>query len=604
MKKVINIKTLDKILYLKQNAVNFSHKLFPVLSIFIFLTIIYQIGFDQKKDAILFFNTIYSIALIIFFIGYSLRIFSNIIGNSQKKGWIISDLLLFLVLAWILFVKYFIQSFDTISIFDVFISLEFILFTFIVIFFIETSKASLNFNKKNIEPPIIFAGSFLFLILMGTGLLLLPNATVNGIGLIDAFFTSTSAVCVTGLIVVDTATHFTLFGQIVILILFQTGALGVMTFSSFFGFFFRGNFTLENQIFMQDFINEDKISEIFKTLFKIISFTLFVELIGALLIYIFLDSAIIPEHSDQIFFSIFHAVSAFCNAGFSILTNGLYEEGVREMYNMHLIIAIIIILGGLGFPIIFNFFKYVKYVIISRFYYYTTNQPIAHKTRIVNVNSKIALYTTAVLLVAGFILYYIFEYNHTLSGLSTYGKIITAFFGSVTPRTAGFNTVDVGNLSMHTILIYLLLMWIGASPGSTGGGIKTTTFSVAILNVFSLGRAKDRVEAFRREITNESVRRAFAVIILSFLVIGLSVFFVTLFDPDKELYTVAFECFSAFSTVGLSLGITADLSDASKVVIIFTMFLGRVGTLTLLVGFLRNINTLNYRYPSESIFIN
>jgi Trk-type K+ transport system membrane component len=157
---------------------------------------------------------------------------------------------------------------------------------------------------------------------------------------------------------------------------------------------------------------------------------------------------------------------------------------------------------------------------------------------------------------------------------------------------------------MSTILIYLLLMWIGASPGSTGGGIKTTTFAVAILNAFSLGRAKNRVEAFRREINNESVRRAFAVMTFSFLVIGLSVFLVTFFDPEKPLTSVAFECFSAFSTVGLSLGITGDLSNESKIIITFTMFLGRVGTLTLLVGFLKNINTLDYRYPSESIFIN
>lgn len=591
---------MDRILYLKNKAVGFTDILLPIVSVITILAIIYDIGFDHENGDGSFLKIIYSTALIIFFFGYALRVFSNFIGSKNKKGWIFSDILLFIVLSWILAIKYLVS----VPLLAVFTSFEFLLFIFATIFLVEASKASLNLNKRNIEPPLIFAGSFLFVILIGTGFLLLPNATVNGITIIDALFTSTSAVCVTGLIVVDTATHFTLFGQIVILVLFQTGALGVMTFSSFFGFFFRGSFSYENQIFMQDFINEDKIGEIFRTLFKIIFFTLSVELIGAILIYIFLDAVIVSGQSDQIFFSVFHAVSAFCNAGFSILSHGLYEDGIREMYNIHLIIAFIIVLGGLGFPIIFNFFRFVKYALISRFLLYSQRKPIVHKTRIINVNSKIALYTTAILLTVGFFSFLVFENNHTLKGLSTYGKIVTAFFGTVTPRTAGFNTVDMGALSMSTVLIYLLLMWIGASPGSTGGGIKTTTFAVAILNTFSLGRAKDRVEAFRRQITNESVRRAFAVMTLSFLVIGISVFLVAFFDPEKPIISIAFECFSAFSTVGLSLGITGDLSEASKIVVALTMFIGRVGTLTLLVGFLKNINTLNYHYPQESIFIN
>lgn len=603
MKKINKIRLVDRLLHFKQNAVNLSHLLLPILSVIVVITIIYQIGFEQaEEEGVYIFSIIYTIASIVFFFGYALRVFSNLVGKANAKSWLIPDVLLFVALLWVLTIRYFLEI-DS-RLFNIFYSVEFLQILFISIFFIETSKASLDLNKKDLDPPLIFAGSFLFLILIGTGLLLLPNSTVNGITMIDALFTSTSAVCVTGLIVVDTATHFTLFGQIVILVLFQTGALGVMTFTSFFGFFFRGSFSFENQIFIQDFINEDKISEIFRTLFKIIFFTLSVEFIGAILVYFLVDTSVIPDQWDKIFFSIFHSVSAFCNAGFSILSNGLYEEGVREMYHVHLVLAFIIILGGLGFPIIFNFFRYVKYIILSRYHLYSSNTPIVHKTRIINVNSKLALYTTTSLLIIGFVTFLIFENNHTLKGLSTYGKIVTAFFGAVTPRTAGFNTVDMGALSMSTVLIYLLLMWVGASPGSTGGGIKTTTFAVAILNSFSLGRAKDRVEAFRREINNESVRRAFAVMTLSFLVIGISVFLVKYFDPQLPLVNVAFECFSAFSTVGLSLGITGELSNPSRIVIIFTMFLGRVGTLTLMVGFLRNIRTLNYHYPSESIFIN
>jgi Trk-type K+ transport system membrane component len=190
-----------------------------------------------------------------------------------------------------------------------------------------------------------------------------------------------------------------------------------------------------------------------------------------------------------------------------------------------------------------------------------------------------------------------------LAGLDGYGKFVTAFFGSVTPRTAGFNTVDMTQLALPTVLIYLILMWIGASPGSTGGGLKTTTFAVAVLNTLSIAKGKDRVEVFKRQIDPETVRKAFAVILLSFLVIGLGVFMVLFFNPELGILEVAFEVFSAFSTVGLSLGITAKLTTGSKLVVSIIMFLGRVGTLTVLVAFIRKTRSLRYKYPQEGVFI-
>ena len=211
--------------------------------------------------------------------------------------------------------------------------------------------------------------------------------------------------------------------------------------------------------------------------------------------------------------------------------------------------------------------------------------------------------STLILLVIGFITYWIFEEQNTLAGLEGYGKLVTAFFGSVTPRTAGFNTVDMTQLAVPTVLIYLILMWIGASPGSTGGGLKTTTFAVAVLNAISIAKGKDRVEVFNRQIDPETVRKAFAVILLSFLVIGMGVFMVLLFNPELDILDVAFEVFSAFATVGLSLGITAKLTTGSKLVISLIMFLGRVGTLTVLVAFIRKTRSLRYKYPQESVFI-
>jgi len=472
-----------------------------------------------------------------------------------------------------------------------------------LLFVVQLSQFSLKLFQFNINPPLLFIGSFLLLIVMGSGLLLLPQATTENISFIEALFTATSAVCVTGLIVVDTATRFTLFGKTVILILFQVGGLGFMTFSSFFGFFARGAYSLKNQLFLKDFINEESIGQITRTLFRIIFFTLFVEMLGAALIFMVLDFNLMDNFYDRLRFSVFHAVSAFCNAGFSTLSNGLYEEGYRDNYLLQLVISGIIIIGGIGFPVMINYYTYVKHVLRGTTRYLLKSVAYQHSARLVTTNSKIAVSTTLILILLGFITYFVFEYNDTLSGLPWYGKVMTSFFGAVTPRTAGFNTVDMTALSLPTILIYLLLMWIGASPGSTGGGLKTTTFAVAVLNALSIAKGKNRVEIFRREVTAESVRKAFSVMLMSFLIIGLAIFMVSYFERELALEVIAFECFSAFSTVGLSLGITGALSTGSKLVIIVTMFIGRIGTLTLMASFFRRVSRLNYRYPEESVFI-
>ena len=473
-----------------------------------------------------------------------------------------------------------------------------------LLFFIELSRMSLGVNKMAIHPAMIFILSFLLVILVGTLLLMLPNSTVGGITWIDALFTSTSAVCVTGLIVVDTATVFTGMGKTIIMLLIQIGGLGMMTFTSFFGFFFKGGQSLQSQLFLKDYINEDNISKVGSTLIKIIVFTIIFELLASGLIFVIIDPSLFSSAGERAYFALFHSVSAFCNAGFSTLTNGLYETGFRTEYHIHLILAISIIMGGIGFPVIVSYYQVAKRICINYYNRFTKKDSFYHHTpRTFNINTRLTTITTFILLVVGFITYWIFEDNNTLVGLEGYGKIVTAFFGSVTPRTAGFNTVDMTQLALPTVLIYLILMWIGASPGSTGGGLKTTTFAVAVLNAISIAKGKDRVEVFNRQIDPETVRKAFAVILLSFLVIGMGVFMVLFFNPELDILDVAFEVFSAFATVGLSLGITAKLTTGSKLVISLIMFLGRVGTLTVLVAFIRKTRSLRYKYPQESVFI-
>ncbi|MGZ5243063.1 MAG: TrkH family potassium uptake protein [Bacteroidia bacterium] len=473
-----------------------------------------------------------------------------------------------------------------------------------IAFFRELSALNVDAATESLNPAMLFLLSFMLIIFLGSMLLMLPRATYTGIAYTDALFTSTSAVCVTGLIVVDTAKDFTYFGQIVIMLLIQIGGIGIMTFTSYFSYFFKGGSSFETQLALREMTSSNKIAEVFSTLRKIILLTFIVEAIGALLIYSSLDKSVLTVAGDRIFFAIFHAISGFCNAGFSILTDGLYDINFRYNYTLHMSLAMLLITGGLGFPIVFNFINYFKHAIRNKIRKIIGKKSPVYLPWVININSRIVIITTAVLLGGGTMLMYVLEYNNTLAEHDSIGKLVTAFFSAATPRTAGFNTVNFAALNLSSIIIVIFLMWVGASPASTGGGIKTSTLAIGVLNVLSLAREKDRIEVYRREISNNSVRRAFAIAFLSVVVIGTSIVLVTVFDKDKKLVDIAFECVSAFSTTGLSLGITAALSTSSKVVLIITMFIGRVGTLTILVALIRKAKLTSYKYPTENILIN
>lgn len=474
----------------------------------------------------------------------------------------------------------------------------------LVYFLVEISRISFSMQRRSFRPAKLFVLSFLFLIVAGTMLLMLPGATIDGISFIDALFTATSAVTVTGLAVLDTGKIFTLFGQSVILFLVQAGGLGIMTFTSFLGFFFKGRTSIQEQMRIQDITNV-KLGSARSFIIQVVLFTLAVEGIGALLIFIFSPGSLFTTGFDRFFFSVFHSVCAFCNAGFSTMTNNLYELPFRFNYSVQLVVALLLVIGGLGYGLIFNGFSYFYYVAKRFFGRLIFKKKYERRLWLLNLNSIIVLRTTAILIVAGMAGFLIFEYNHALVEHTTwYGKLVTSFFASVTPRTAGFNTVNMATLTVPSLMICLFLMWVGASPGSTGGGIKTTTFAIATLNIFAIARNKDRLEIRNREISDLSVRRAFATICLSLIAVGFSVFFVSFFEQDKTLMSIAVECFSAYGTVGLSTGITPILSVESKYVLVATMFAGRISTLTILIAILRQVSSIPYRYPKEDILIN
>lgn len=579
---------------------NLDLKLFYRIAFWISLTgliaIISNFGFSQTDISQLLLDSFYFIVLGIGIISTLARYIQN--PKLFKRKVFVFDLLSIAFTLWIFYMYLFVGvPFETDLLLENPIWLKIaVLLTFIR----ESSELKINFNRTIINPAQLFILSFLVIIIIGSFLLILPNATYDGISYLDALFTSTSAVCVTGLVVVDTGTHFTLFGQSVIMILIQVGGLGILTFTSYFSHFFKGGTSYENQFILSEMTSAKKLGEVFSTLKYIILITFGIELFAGILIYTSLDSTTFGSQPEQLFFSVFHSISAFCNAGFSTLTNNLYETGFRFNYYLQLVIIFTFVLGGLGFPIIVNILKYLKYKIVTLF----SSRKSKYRPWILNLNSRITLITTLSLSLVAFVIFYFLEYNNTLAEHNGFGKMVTALFGATTPRTAGFNAVDTAAMAFPTLMMVFLLMWIGASPQSTGGGIKTSTFAIAILNILSLAKGKSRIEIFRREIADISVRRAFAIISLSLVVIGFSIMFIYIFDPEKELMDIAFECFSAYGTVGLSLGITGDLSGASKFVVIVVMIVGRISMLSLVIAVFKKIKHKNYRYPTEEIMIN
>jgi Trk-type K+ transport system membrane component len=468
---------------------------------------------------------------------------------------------------------------------------------------IEISKQTLFFDKFYFNPTLLFVISFLLFILIGTALLLLPKSTYHQqLSFVDALFLATSSVCITGLSGIDIAADLTRFGQTVVLILVQVGGLGIMTFTGFFGYFFSGGFSYKNQLMFTELLGENKVSSVVSTLYKIVFVTFAFEIFGGILIYFSFDSQMFPDESERIYATVFHAVTSFCNAGFSTFDGGLNHPLLKFNYALHLGIILLYVLGGLGFGVIFNIYEFAKRGVYNAYHWIVFRRPIKHRSVVIAFNSKIIAYTTFWLIVAGFILSFILEYNHTLRDHETVGgKLVTALFIGTSPRSAGFNTVPMQGLAFSTVMLIFLLMWIGAAPGSTGGGIKVTTFAVATLNIVRLARGKDRIEALGRMISEDSVARALGIISLSLIFLGTSIFTLTVTDPTKTLLSLAFEAFSAFSTTGLSLGVTPELSNAGKLVIIVTMFVGRVGSMTLLIALVKNAKPENYRLPAEEV---
>ena len=461
---------------------------------------------------------------------------------------------------------------------------------------LEVTKVSTSITSIKLKPATTFIYSFLLLLLVGTGLLMLPEMTTKGsIPFIDALFTAVSAACVTGLAVVDTQTYFTFKGHLVIMLLIQLGGIGILTFATFFALFLKKGVGISHQAMIRDFMSEDSLFNAKGMLQQIVIFTLLIECIGAFLIYLSWDvnTPFYDDAGEMIFQSVFHSISAFCNAGFSLMSGGLNEDYLQNAYILHIVVGMLIIFGSLGFPALRDIFGINN--IRAR---------LATPWKKWKLSTRIAVWATFALVLFGMGAFYLLESNtEILAGKTGFQQLVISFFQSATTRTAGFNTVDIGALTTPTAILFIFLMFIGASSGSTGGGIKTSTFVLILLSVITTIRGKKSLELGGRSISFDLLNKAYTIFIFSATYILVGTFFLAYFEPKMSVLDLVFEQVSAFCTVGLTRGITPDLSTPGKLILISSMYVGRVGTLTLAFALASRVDSTNYRYPKAHILV-
>ena len=443
----------------------------------------------------------------------------------------------------------------------------------------------MNILEKMMTPSRVLVLGFATVILFGALLLTLPQATQDGLGLsfLNAVFTATTSVCVTGLVVVDTGTTFSLFGQWVILLLIQVGGLGFMTFATLFAMILKKKITLKERLLLQEALNQVSVEGIVRLVKSVLKISFAIEALGALILTV----RWYPDFgwSKALYFGVFHSVSAYNNAGIDLFGNFSSLTAYVGDPVVNITIMLLIICGGLGFVVLAELLSPGK------------------KYRL---HTKIVLQVSGALILIGAVVIFFMEFTNpkTLGPLPLGAKVLASFFQSVSPRTAGFNTLNLANMYDTTLLSMIVLMFIGASPGSTGGGIKTTTFIAIALSVLSTYRSHPHVVYGGRTIPKDVIQKAWAIVTTALCLVFLMVSILSLTEK-ADLLTVLFEVTSAFGTVGLSLGITPTLSDVGKMAIILTMFAGRVGPLTLafVLSQKKNKQTAHIKYPDERITI-
>lgn len=578
-----------------------------VVSIFALGVLTYYYGFQHSPSREYFLLGIIRISFLFYIIHYLVKIFYDFNPRDFiKRNWFEGLMVFVLIIDGISF-----TFFKTLVIESFFRGMGFNalsgaseLFIQVYLFIIvvtELRKSGEFIPQIKVHPAVLFIFSFAMLIFIGTGLLMLPEmSTVPGsMNFIDALFTATSATCVTGLIVVDTATAFTFKGHAVILLLMKVGGINIIAFGAFLTLLGRLGVGLKHHTVIEDFVNKESIFSAKGMLGRIILVSVLIELLGCVLIFLLVSAPLdFLNLGDKVFFALFHSVSAFNNAGFSIFSNGLYNEYLDSLFYFHIIVGLLIFFGSLGFTTLFDLFDWRK-----------VRERIKSPWKKPHLSSQVSWISALILILTGALFFYIFERENTMSDLNESGAVIASFFQSISLRTAGFNTVDLTQMSIPFIMVCLVLMFIGGASSSTAGGIKTSTFSIVILSAYSTIRGKKRIELFKKTLPEGVVFRSHSIFIFALggILTGIFLLSITesglLVSGKYDMMDVIFEEVSAFSTVGASTGITGALSNAGKLIIIVSMFVGRLGTLTVAYALSKKISSTNYKYPEESMMV-
>lgn len=512
-----------------------------------------------------------------------------------KKSWF-EGVVIFLLIAQFLSVHIFHYNVDFFQSenFEDYYQL-FIQVYFFIIVLVELTKVNGSLGKFNISPPMLMVASFFILIAFGTVLLCMPRMTVNGISFVDALFTATSASCITGLTVVSTGTCFTVKGQVVIMILIQLGGISILSFATFFTTFLSKSFVgLRYQYMVRDMLSTNQVSESFSLLRSIVITTAVIEAVGVALMYTYWNTTgFFSSNSENLFYSMFYTISAFNNGGFVLMDKSLLELGVSNSYFPQTVIAILVFLGGIGFLTIRDFFS-AKQIKSRKKHQWKTLMP----------QTRIILTTTFAIILVCTVIFFFIEKDNALSGQkSLFDKIFTSFFQIITCRTSGFMVLDVNTMALPTMIMITLIIFIGGSPGSTAGGVKTTTLFVLIKSVLATVQGKKNIEYKHRTIHYSLVDRAYSIILMSLAFILISCFLITLVQPDVSLNNAIFETTSAFTTCGLSTGAPATWCDAAKIILVVNMYIGRIGTLTMAFALTHHKKESQHTYPDLYLMV-
>ena len=546
-------------------------------SLIVLLTIILNFGFNdiliKQQNIIIFIVSFFYLSTYLIRVAVNIN-FWNFIKDNKILSFIILlisfDLLNFFLL------EYFFKQNSTTRVLIILI----IQFYYFFDSLSSILKDNNNLNKKPISPPLLLILSFSSLIIFGTLLLMMPEVSSNGvsIGFKNALFTSVSAITVTGLTILETAIDFSFKGQVIILLLIQLGGINIIAFATFFALFSRKGLGIEQQKMISENFNTQNLLSGKSLLIKVFTFSIIIELIGILIIF-----SNYNFNYNMLFESIFHSISAFNNAGF-ILSTDFFDS-----LNLKWCFTILIFLGAVGFPTLSDLISNIS-----------TNR----NWKTLHLTTKISFLSSIILIFFGALMLFLLENNNISNYENTFEKITNFIFHSTSGRTAGFSSIDFGTLGFPILIIFIFLMFIGASPGSFGGGIKTNTFVLIIYSFFATIRGKKKIEIYNRTISSSLLYKSFSILLFAILTIIIGWFFLLLTNPGIDPIFLLFEQTSAFSTVGLSTGdTTKNLSDSGQYIIIITMFIGRIGTLLMAFSLIQKRKSSNYNFPKAHLMI-